>query len=41
MNSERESISFDPTGIAIDAVSFEHLASEARSRPDAVTALAE
>jgi len=37
VNSERESVSFDPAGIAIDAIAFERLASEARSRTEAAS----
>lgn len=37
IHSERESVSFDPVGIAIDAVAFERLASDGRSRGEAAS----
>lgn len=37
IHSERESVTFDPAGIAIDASAFERLASQAQSRAEAAT----
>lgn len=36
VRSERETVTFDLTGIAIDAIAFERLASEAQSREEAI-----
>jgi TolB-like protein/Flp pilus assembly protein TadD len=37
VNSERETVSFDPTGISIDAIAFERLASQTGAGPEAAS----